>query len=324
MPYFSASVKSTKFLDAVVMKLLPHYYELPELSGADVQDQLCKVTQCAVQRAEYYLPLSAARRGAGGDQRPPGRARHGGGQRVLAADRLHAAAAPHGGRGPGRGAQPGVHQGEAADRDNVSVLSTNNYLLQVECLMFAFHAIGRQDETFLKSDEERLKDFRSRLQYLARGVQGYIKKLKEVLAKPAPGTSHEDRQIKQIALRTNENIQTMIRDLFHSPPIYKANITLSFKPKQDKAKDAGGPKPGQKRKPITFTKAEGGGGAGGKRRALYMDTVSGGGAGRSYNKPHVSSYKPPGKQARPSGHYAPPGGKFSGKIKDRRGSWSNN
>ena len=173
--------------------------------------------------------------------------------------------------------------------------------------MFAFHAIGRQDETFLKSDEERLKDFRSRLQYLARGVQAYIKKLKEVLAKPAPGTSHEDRQIKQIALRTNENIQTMIRDLFHSPPIYKANITLSFKPKQDKAKDAGGPKPGQKRKPITFTKAEGGGGggAGGKRRALYMDTVSGGGAGRSYNKPHVSSYKPPGKQARPSGHYAP-------------------
>ena len=210
--------------------------------------------------------------------------------------------------------------------DNVSVLSSNNYLLQVECLMFAFHAIGRQDETFLKSDEERLKDFRSRLQYLARGVQGYIKKLKEVLAKPAPGTSHEDRQIKQIALRTNENIQTMIRDLFHSPPIYKANITLSFKPKQDKAKDAGGPKPGQKRKPITFTKAEGGGGggAGGKRRALYMDTVSGGGPGRSYNKPHVSSYKPPGKQARPSGHYAPPGGKFSGKIKDRRGSWSNN
>ena len=37
--------------------------------------------------------------------------------------------------------------------------------------MFAFHSIGRQDETFLKADEERLKDFRSRLQYLARGVQ---------------------------------------------------------------------------------------------------------------------------------------------------------
>ena len=73
--------------------------------------------------------------------------------------------------------------------------------------MFAFHSIGRQDENFLKSDDERLKDFRSRLQYLARGVQGYIKKLKEFLAKPTPGTSPDDIKIKQIALRTNENIQ---------------------------------------------------------------------------------------------------------------------
>ena len=56
-------------------------------------------------------------------------------------------------------------------------------------MMFAFHTIGRQDETFLKADDERLKDFRSRLQYLARGVQGYIRKLKEFLAKPAPGTN---------------------------------------------------------------------------------------------------------------------------------------
>ena len=37
--------------------------------------------------------------------------------------------------------------------------------------MFAFHAVGRQEENFLKSDDERLKDFRARLQYLARGVQ---------------------------------------------------------------------------------------------------------------------------------------------------------
>ena len=79
--------------------------------------------------------------------------------------------------------------------------------IQVECLMFAFHSIGRQDENFLKSDDERLKDFRSRLQYLARGVQGYIKKLKEFLAKPTPGTGTDYIKIKQIALRTNENIQ---------------------------------------------------------------------------------------------------------------------
>ena len=103
--------------------------------------------------------------------------------------------------------------------------------------MFAFHSIGRQDESFLKADEERLKDFRSRLQYLARGVQvcaqwtftilemasenlisrlmfnylkGYIKKLREFLAKPPAGTSPEDKKLKQVALRTNENIQVII------------------------------------------------------------------------------------------------------------------
>ena len=188
--------------------------------------------------------------------------------------------------------------------------------------MFAFHSIGRQDETFLKSDEERLKDFRSRLQYLARGVQGYIKKLKEFLAKPAPGINKDDIKIKQIALKTNENIQAMIRDLFHSPPIYKASITLSFKPKEDNkaASGGGGPKAGDKRKPITFDKT---GGGAGKKRTLYMDTVGGGGGGGVRAKKNVSNYKP-SKTVRPSGHYAPPGGKFSSKIKSgRRGSWNN-
>ena len=43
----------------------------------------------------------------------------------------------------------------------------------------------------------------------------------------------------------------MIRDLFHSPPIYKANITLSFKPEAAKS-ELKQPKVGGKRKPITF------------------------------------------------------------------------
>ena len=121
----------------------------------------------------------------------------------------------------------------------------------------------------------------------------------------------------------------MIRDLFHSPPIYKATITLSFKPKPDAkngaAAKASGPKVGEKRKPITFSSGGGaGGGAGGKKRQLYMDSVGdnrGGGNGNRKMRAQVSSYKP-SKSARPSGHYAPPGGKFSGKIRDRRGSWN--
>ena len=129
-------------------------------------------------------------------------------------------------------------------------------------------------------------------------LKGYIKKLKEFLAKPPASASPEDKKLKQVALRTNENIQVtvrmsdlyffeaphyflfskaMIRDLFHSPPIYKATISLSFKPKTDAkngaaTKASNSPKAGEKRKPITFS-SSGGGGAGGKKRQLYMDSV---------------------------------------------------
>ena len=177
-------------------------------------------------------------------------------------------------------------------------------------------------------------------------LKGYIKKLKEFLAKPPAGASPEDKKLKQVALRTNENIQVtvrciffvgpalfsffkaMIRDLFHSPPIYKAIISLSFQPKTDAmnggaAKASNAPKAGEKRKPITFS-SSGGGGAGGKKRQLYMDSVGQDNRGGNRKvRAQVSSYKP-SKSARPSGHYAPPGGKFSGKIRDRRGSWNDN
>merc|ERR1719382_296628 len=114
-----------------------------------------------------------------------------------------------------------------ATEDGSLVEVPNLEFTKVECLMFTFHQIAKQAEGFLTSDEDRLKDFRSRLQYLARGVQGYIKKLKEFLAssgtKAVKDGEEDDVKIKQIALRTNENIQAMIRDLFHSPPIYKAS-----------------------------------------------------------------------------------------------------
>ena len=66
----------------------------------------------------------------------------------------------------------------------------------------------------------------------------------------------------------------MIRDLFHSPPIYKANITLSFKPRDKTNMQA---KVGDKRKPITFSGKSKSSGAGGKKgrgeRQLYIYTV---------------------------------------------------
>ena len=37
--------------------------------------------------------------------------------------------------------------------------------------MYTFHCLGKQAPSFLTEDAERLTDFKSRLQYLARGVQ---------------------------------------------------------------------------------------------------------------------------------------------------------
>lgn len=121
-------------------------------------------------------------------------------------------------------------------------------LTHVECLLYAFHQITKHKPEFLSSDEERLKDFKLRLQYLARGVQNYIKRLKESLStvklpppkKLTPTTGadsgeNEETKIKQIALKTTTNINTLIRDLFHIPPTFKSTIVPSWKPVSGKA-----------------------------------------------------------------------------------------
>ena len=44
-------------------------------------------------------------------------------------------------------------------------------MCQVECLMYTFHTICKQADKFLTEDADRLKDFRIRLQFLARYSQ---------------------------------------------------------------------------------------------------------------------------------------------------------
>jgi len=69
------------------------------------------------------------------------------------------------------------------------------------------------------------------LQYFARGIQGYIKKLREALqGKTADELKTDENKIKVVALKTTSNINTLIKDLFHSPPSYKSVISLSWKP----------------------------------------------------------------------------------------------
>jgi hypothetical protein len=177
-----------------------------------------------------------------------------------------------------------------------------------ECLLYALHALGKQCPEYLTfpNDPAKLKDFKARLQYLARGTQGYIKKLQEaVKGKSQEELKSEENQIKVTALKTTSNINTLIRDLFHSPPSYKAIIQLSWVTpktkniiaitKDDKKTDviANQQTTGTKRHaPITF---ENGGKAVGEKPAKHARTSNG------------------------SQLYSPPSGKYSNKIRQGGG-----
>lgn len=91
----------------------------------------------------------------------------------------------------------------------------------VECLIYAFHQIARQCPEFLIQNPALLKDFRIRLQYFSRGVQGCIKTLNE-------GKNIEENKIKANAYKITMNINMLIKDLFYTPPNYKSIIKLSF------------------------------------------------------------------------------------------------
>lgn len=105
-------------------------------------------------------------------------------------------------------------------------------LTHVESLLYAFHQICKHNIDFLTTNEEKLKDFRLRLQYLARGVQSYMKKLKDSLTVKGKQVTAEteENKFKIIALKTTTNINTLIRDLFHSPPTFKSTVVLSWRP----------------------------------------------------------------------------------------------
>ncbi|XP_013779742.1 apoptosis inhibitor 5-like [Limulus polyphemus] len=96
-----------------------------------------------------------------------------------------------------------------------------------------------------------------RLQYLARGIQGYIKKLRAALqGKKGEELKTEENKLKVVALKTTSNINTLIRDLFHNPPSFKSTITLSWKvPSSSTTKTPESTPSGPKRSertPITF------------------------------------------------------------------------
>ncbi|RXN00636.1 Apoptosis inhibitor 5 [Acipenser ruthenus] len=154
----------------------------------------------------------------------------------------------------------------------------------VECLLFGFHQLGKKLPDFLtdKLNGERLKDFKIRLQYFARGLQVYIRQLRAALqGKTGVALKTDENKIKVVALKITNNINVLIKDLFHNPPSYKSTVTLSWKPVQ---------------------KAE----AAGQKRSTSEDTTS--------SSPPKKPTLLPKRDARQI--YNPPSGKYSGNIGD--------
>jgi len=129
---------------------------------------------------------------------------------------------------------------------------------KLECLLFAFHTLGQQAPHFLSENATLLKDFKTRLQYFALAIQGYIRKLDEFLkGKSRLDLKNEDVQLKIVAQRSAKNISAIIKDLFHSPPSYKTKVIVSWRPLDDKialsaAKTSNPSIAGTKRKSISF------------------------------------------------------------------------
>ena len=66
---------------------------------------------------------------------------------------------------------------------------------------------------------------------MARGARVYVSELKKQLAgKTEEQLKADDYCQKQlIAHKTCNNVNTIIKDLFHNPPSYKAAVNLSWK-----------------------------------------------------------------------------------------------
>uniref|UniRef100_A0A1B6D2U6 Apoptosis inhibitor 5/fibroblast growth factor 2-interacting factor 2 n=1 Tax=Clastoptera arizonana TaxID=38151 RepID=A0A1B6D2U6_9HEMI len=189
----------------------------------------------------------------------------------------------------------------------------------VECLMYSLHRLARQCPDIFNKDPDKLKDFRLRLQYFARGIQGYIKKLREALqGKSGEELKSEENKIKAVALKTTSNINSLIKDLFHSPPSFKSVISLSWKPIQLSTvnKTENITEAGQKRHiPITF--GDSGGGNKHSRTEARNREIYTPPSGKYSNK--VSSYAPIQMRGRFRG-----GGGGGGRPRPRGGSFRGN
>ncbi|KAF7283539.1 hypothetical protein GWI33_000280 [Rhynchophorus ferrugineus] len=126
----------------------------------------------------------------------------------------------------------------------------------VECLLYIFHKLARKCPEFLTGDQQLLKDFRSRLQYFSRGVQG-CKRALDNSANIKKELTAEEQSKLAIAPAVLDNINSLVKDLFYQPPLYKCNPQLSFKIENKQKAVEKSPAGVKRHIPITFDSSNG-------------------------------------------------------------------
>jgi len=170
--------------------------------------------------------------------------------------------------------------------------------------------LGKQCPEYLTfpDDPTKLKDFRARLQYLARGTQGYVKKLQEdIKSNKSSDPKTEEEKLKIMGLKTTSNIQMLIRDLFHSPPSFKSVVRLSWVVPKARNTIKVTPQAASEEKPESAPPA--------KRHAPI-----------TFSNGKAEDTRGP-KQAKSSNvqqMYSPPGGKYSSKFGNNSGRTGGN
>lgn len=137
-------------------------------------------------------------------------------------------------------------------------------------------------------------------------VFSYVKKLQEnIKDKKASTPKTEEEKLKIMGLKTTSNIQSLIRDLFHSPPSFKSIVKLSWvEPKSRNEIKIAPAVAVEEKAPVT----------GAKRHAPITFETN----GKSEDTKGPKQAKNGNGSGSGQQMYSPPGGKFSSKFKAKR------
>ncbi|RDD38966.1 Apoptosis inhibitor 5 [Trichoplax sp. H2] len=123
--------------------------------------------------------------------------------------------------------EPPDNSQEAKEESNDT--EPNYQFSYVECLLYTFHRLCSESQTFISEDGDKFKDFKKRLQYFTLCCQNYTKRLRSFLQeRTAAALKLEKNQIKLQAIKTMTNITNLVKDFFRNPLSFKTQVTLSW------------------------------------------------------------------------------------------------